>query len=232
MSEQTVAEDKSGGKSGSARRRRAVAVSLIVVVLGGGAWLWYGADVRYWFYPKNFGVIEEGRVYRSGLINCRLQRDTLQRHGIRVIVTMLADKPSDPDQAAEQEAARELGIEIRRFPMKGDGYNRDGDVVAPYVGAVAAICQARREGKPVLVHCSAGASRAGGVTATFRLLVQRKSPRDAHEEMLRYGYSPSRNPGLIRFLNRNMPEIARRLVERGAIESAPEPIPMLPSPDS
>jgi protein tyrosine/serine phosphatase len=84
-----------------------------------------------------------------------------------------------------------------------------------------------REGKPVLVHCAAGAQRTGGVVALYRLLVQGKSPEFAFAEMQKYKYDPRRSPKLLEYVNSHIGEIAEDLVRDGTIERVPDPLPQL-----
>ncbi|MCY2928631.1 MAG: hypothetical protein NTV86_03895 [Planctomycetota bacterium] len=187
---------------------------LALAALATGAW-------AYLYLPgKNWGVVEPGRIYRSGLMQPWQVKRVLKDNNIRVIITMNGRDIEDPKQRAQEEAAAELGIEILRFPMGGDGREADG-TMALHAKAVAAICKARQEGKPVLVQCAAGANRAGGVVATYELLVQRRDPSDVLAEMRKHKYSPERNPKLLEYLNHNMKEAAPELVAIGVIKEVP-----------
>ncbi|MCY2925784.1 MAG: hypothetical protein NT031_10150, partial [Planctomycetota bacterium] len=126
----------------------------------------------------------------------------------------------DPKDRAQERAAAELGIEVLRFPMGGNGLEADGTMTR-HVQAVAAICQARQEGKRVLIQCAAGANRTGGVVATYELLVERLAPRAVLAHMRKFRYSSRANPTLLAYLNRNMPEAAQELVDLGVIEDVP-----------
>lgn len=180
-----------------------------------------GVASAMWYWPaKNWGVVESGAIYRSGLMQPWQARRVLQENGIGVIVTMNAEDASDPKAVAEKNAAAQLGIPILRFPMGGDGMEADGGITR-HVQAVAAICRARQEGKRVLVQCSAGANRTGGVVAMYELLVERLAPRTVLGHMRKYKYSVRENPGLLACLNRNMPLAAQELVDLGVIKEIP-----------
>jgi Dual specificity phosphatase, catalytic domain len=195
-------------------RKRVLVVAGILALLSGVA-------SAMWNWPaKNWGVVEPGGIYRSGLMQTWQVKRVLQEYGIGVIVAMNGKDVNDPKDRAEEEAAAELGIEILRFPMGGDGLEADR-TMARHVQAVAAICKARQEGKRVLVQCSAGANRTGGVVATYELLVKRLSPWAVLTHMRRYKYSLRANPTLLAYLNRNMPDAARSLVSLGVIKDVP-----------
>jgi protein-tyrosine phosphatase len=205
--------------------------TLILVVAVGSALyfgLWRGY-LRRRVFPKNWAAVEAGGVYRSGLIETNLVRRTLEKHGIDVIIALNGRDLSDPKQRVREEAAEDMGIEIHRFPMPGDGIPRDGSIEG-HAQAIATICEAREAGKQVVVQCSAGANRTGGIVAYYRLFIQGKDPAEVYEEMVERNWKPDENPGLIDFLNAHMAEMAERLVELGVIESAPDPLPTLPRP--
>jgi len=181
------------------------------------------AAIRDYFIPKRFDVVEPGRIYRSGQISSNLVRGVLQRHGIRAVVDLTFDNPRDENHQAELAAIAELGIERRLCPLNSDG---TGDV-GIYADAVEAIVAAERAGKPVLVHCAAGAQRTGGVIAIYRMLVQGRGVESAIAEMEAHGYNPEVSPKLVRYLQANLRAIANELYERGAIASIPEPLPCI-----
>jgi protein tyrosine phosphatase (PTP) superfamily phosphohydrolase (DUF442 family) len=195
-------------------------IILYVIILAGAIWTWEEV-VKDRVIPKRWGVVEKGFVYRSGQLSSSLVKRTLENHGIKVIVSLVGRIADDKDQEAETEAAEELGIEVLRFPLGGDG---TGDI-AQYAGAVAAIVEARRVGKPVLVHCAAGAQRTGGAVAFYRLLVEKRSPSFVVKEMARYGWDPKRDRVLLDYIDEHIGELAVMLKERGSIEEVPDPLP-------
>jgi protein tyrosine phosphatase (PTP) superfamily phosphohydrolase (DUF442 family) len=205
-------------------RKRLPAVVLAACLLGGAGWFW--EDVaKDRLIPKRWATVEEGRIYRSGQLSAALVRKMLTRHGIKVIVALTGEIPHDPDQEAEKKVAEELGIELVRLPLSGDG---TGDIHR-YVEAVAAIVEAKRQAKPVLVHCAAGAQRTGGVIACYRLLVEGRPPTYVLDEMRRCGWKP-KDTELLAYLNQNLGAIAARLRDRGIIVAVPDPLPVLPAP--
>ena len=196
-------------------------VWLAVLLVGGGIWLWEDV-IEDRVIPKRFGVVKEGRIYRSGQLSASLIKRTLVKYKIGVIVSLSGDS-DDVDKNAERQAAAELGIERVVFPLGGKG---TGDI-NNYAEAIAAIYEAQEKGKPVLVHCAAGAQRTGGVVATYRLLVEEKAPSFVLAEMKRYGWDPRRNELLLPYINSNMAQLAELLCEMGVINEAPEPLPQL-----
>ena len=207
-------------KTTNRHKTRWLLIVVIVAVAAGGVWGWKAVLERH-FIAKRFGIVEQGSIYRSGQISAPLIKKTLLNYNIRVIVDLTGEDPNDIDQQAEKKAAAELGIEVKRYPLRGNG---TGDV-NNYARAVIAIADAGKRNLPVLVHCAAGAQRTGGVIAAYRLLVQKKDPAFITSEMKRYGWSPKDNPALLPYLNENMADLAIMLKQAGVIDDFSQPLP-------
>ncbi len=190
-----------------------IAAGVVVVF----AFVCWKAGVQYQFYPKRFGTVVEGKIYRSAEISSRLLPGILKKYNIKVIITFTDIEKS------ETTTTQNLGIELLPFPLRGDG---TGDPNT-YIKAIAAINSACLDNKPVLVHCSAGANRTGGVIAVYRLLIEKEDASKVVKEMESYGWNGKGNKNLIPFLNSNMKTIAVMLQEMGVIKQIPEPIPQL-----
>ncbi len=200
----------------------AVVALVFIVILSLVAW---NNGVRDYLFPKNFGVVEPGVLYRSGQISRWQIEPTLTKYNIKTIVALSANA-SHSQMAnidAEIKTAAALGIERKIFPLGGDGTGR----IDEYAQAIAAIDAAKKQGKPVLVHCIAGAQRTGGVIACYEMLVENKPSAEAFEQMRQYGHDPSANPHLLDFLNAHMGELARELVDRRVIDRVPSPLPVI-----
>jgi protein tyrosine/serine phosphatase len=179
--------------------------------------------VRDRFIPKRWGVVEEGKIFRSGQLSRHLVKEMFVTNHIRRVVDLTFDNRNDANHTAEVTTAAELGIEHKLYPLESDG---TGDVHI-YAQAVAAVVDAERLGQPVLVHCYAGSQRTGGVVALYRLLVQHKPPEEVLREMQHYKYDPWESPILLEYLNEHIDEIAADLVRSGTIDRLPEPMPRL-----
>ena len=82
----------------------------------------------------------------------------------------------------------------------------------------------------MLVHCSAGSQRTGGVVAMFRVLIQKRSPESAVAELEQYDWQPNKDQVLLDYLNSHIGELARLLVEMDVIEKIPNTLPVLHPP--
>lgn len=188
-----------------------------------------GAGVAVWeevledrFVARRWGVVEPGMIYRSGQLDSALVERTLTDADIRVIVNLCRHDPDDPDQEAERDVAARHGIEYATFGLRGNG---TGDIQA-YADALAMMARAHRRGDPVLVHCAAGAQRTGAAVAFYRMLVQERAPSEAYREMQYYGWDARDDRELLVYINDNMEQLARLLVEREIIPQVPDPLPV------
>lgn len=193
-----------------------------VVLVSASAVLWHKV-LKDHFIAKRWGQVEPG-LYRSGQLSTSMCKPTLEENNIQVIINLCSPQPKDPEDINEKQVAQELGIDREHFPMPGDG---TGGLEA-YVDALTKLITSKREHKNILVHCSAGTQRTGGVIASYKLLVEGQSPADILKDMRRYGFDPTNNTKLLPHLNKLMPEIAQRLKARGMIEKIPDPIPRFP----
>ena len=187
--------------------RRLEWIALTLVLLGGAAWIWNSNPVRLKdrVMPREFAKVEP-RLYRSGQIDRGLLEGVLNEYGIDFVVDLQNDERG-VDQDEERRLLAEKGLRHVRIPMPGSGI-ADAD---SYARAVAAIQNALDEGSNVLVHCTAGGRRTGGVLAAWELLVRGDEVR-ANQELERcaYGADPAR---LRAFLISNLAAISARLRE-------------------
>lgn len=194
----------------------------LVALVAAAVLLWEGV-LEYRFVAKRWGVVEPGSIYRSGQVSKWLIGDVLQSHNIQVIIDMNGIESDDEHQQQEIQVARERNIELHRCQLGGDG---TGDVQS-YAEALKVLADSQEAGKPVLVHCSAGAQRTGGVVAFYRLLIQGRPPAFVYNEMQEYGWDPVGDRVLLDYINDHMAELANLLVSNGVLERVPDPLPVL-----
>jgi len=207
---------------------RVLAAAAAVLFVAFFCWAYGSAPInlRERIFPKNLAAVEPGWLYRSGQIRPNLIENTLRDLDIELIVDLTHDLGDrDASQVAERRAAEKLGIEIRRFPLNGTGTG----AINHYVGAIAEIARAEREGRRVLVHCRAGDRRTGGVIAAYQILVKGEPVAEAREELERFSRRRGVETNLTRFLREHLDEIAQGLVETGVITRLPDPMPTLAS---
>jgi protein tyrosine phosphatase (PTP) superfamily phosphohydrolase (DUF442 family) len=219
-------EKLSTGKENGPRPRRytrSIALTTIILACVASTVALWTVVLRDRIVPKRFGVVVPGKVFRSGQISRSLIANVVDRHGIRTIIDLNGLDPKDADQRAEMEVSDAKGIQHLRFPLHGDATGQ----IERYAGAVAALVESERDGRPVLVHCAAGTQRTGACVSFYRLLVRNDPPESVYRELMSYGWDPRTNRVLLDYVNGHMRELATLLVERHTIDREPNPLPIL-----
>ncbi|MDA0791196.1 MAG: hypothetical protein O2780_17275 [Proteobacteria bacterium] len=202
----------------SLRRRIFIATAVVMAVILVAAA--FNEFVKPRIFPKRFGVVIEDSLYRSGRIHPDLLKSVLEKHRIDTIVTLTVEVEGHEFQTAERAIADELGIEIARFPLAGDG---TGDMVS-YIGAIKKIDAELDQGRRVLVHCAAGTQRTGGVLFLYETLIGEVAPATAFAEMQRYDFDPVDNPRLLPYLEQILPGVTRGLAREGIVITSTPPV--------
>ncbi len=209
--------------------RLAIVLVALVAAVAGGAWL-YRYAVRDNLFPKNFGVVEQGKVYRSGKLTPAAFRTIHAEHGIRTIIDLGAWGAGSDGDRREQRTAEALGIERYRFELVGDGTGNPNH----YVHTLRLLTDPAKQ--PVLVHCGAGAERTGIAVMLYRSVTVGTPIEQAYEEAKRYGHDPERNPRLREVLDRYAQPIldayraGTQIAVPGEVEPVPDPVPVALGP--
>src|ERR1700723_3451982 len=81
----------------------------VVILIAAGLGTWFiCVNAGRWkdrFVPRKLRTVEAGQIYASGQIDRHLLRQVLVDDHIKVIVSLVSDDPTDPDVAAEMQAA-------------------------------------------------------------------------------------------------------------------------------
>ncbi len=223
--ESTVVSSRPAEANVSVGRRRRVFIFAIVgaaavAAIGAGVWFFV---LRDRFVPKRFGVVIPGEVYRSGQISRHLIAEVIDRYRIGTIIDLNGFDPSDPDQQAEATVSQSKGVRHCCFPLRGNGTGK----IERYADAIEALVNSQRNGRPVLVHCYAGAQRTGACVSFYRLLIRQDPPESVYEELVRYGWDPESDQVLVDYVNSHMRELATLLVQRHVLDRVPLTIPAL-----
>ncbi|MCU1348871.1 MAG: protein tyrosine/serine phosphatase [Acidobacteria bacterium] len=143
--------------------------------------------------PPNFGVVEEGKIYRGAQPDAA-NLEALQRRGIRTIVKL---NGSDP---AEEAAATRLGMQIVSVPLDartvGNAQSCD-DVERAYQAIT------NPSNWPVYVHCTHGRDRTGYLVGLYRERAERWAYPRVEQELEQYGHGS--------FWRRLLPNISHAL---------------------
>lgn len=143
---------------------------------------------------RNFRVVRDGVLYRSGQMTRAGLERALHDYGIRTVVS-LRDREipgeAPPDQAEEEFCKKMEVRHVRITPRNWEG----PDLVPPVeVGVQQFLAVMRDPGNyPVLVHCFAGIHRTGAYTAIYRMELEGWASERALTEMKACGYDNLEN---------------------------------------
>jgi len=186
--------------------------AVVVVALGS---LGYTEFVRPNTHPKNFGVVEEGKLYRSGELTPAATEKVVREHHVRTIVDLGAYVADPVAERVASRTAAALGLERHVFRLEGDGTGNPN----AYVEALRIIQDPAKQ--PVLVHCSAGSQRTGACVLLYREIVQGKAIDTQWEEAYSHGHDPARNPKLKPYLEQWHAKIGEAVRNGKLIEGEP-----------
>lgn len=184
--------------------------AVIAIVLALGVWFALAGVVPN-LVPKNFGVVEDGSVYRSGVLTSAAMHDVIDGHGVRTVIDLGAHEPGTAAQRREEEVVRVMGARYVRLPLYGDGTGDPNQ----YVRALRIMTDP--DAQPVLVHCSAGSERTGAAVAFYRMIVAGEPLDEAYAECAQFRHDPARNERLRPYLERWHAEVERAFRDGGEI---------------
>jgi len=184
--------------------RNAALISLACFLVGWG----YKEQVHPHIFPKNFGPVVEGQIYRSGELTPATTEKVVRRHGIRLIVDLGAHELGTSEELLAQRTAADLGVERVRLPLFGDAQGDPNQ----YVRALRLATDPANQ--PVLIHCAAGSERTGCAVAMYRNIYEGVPLEQGLAEATTYKHDPSDNPHVMRML-REWTDDVRRALETG-----------------
>lgn len=206
-----------------AKNKKSLKVAITIFVMIGASVLVWEEFLEDRLVAKRWGVVEPGKIYRSGQISNHLIEPMLRENKIQKVIALNGSDLKKLYLKTEVETARKLKIDHQVLHLIGDGTGN----VEDYAEAVAEIMRCEKAGKPVLVHCAAGAQRTGGVVAAYRMLVQKKTPDEAYQELLQYDWKPHKDQALIDYLNQNLAALSKLLEQKIDWYEPPTTIPVI-----
>ena len=159
----------------------------LVLGLAVAAWLGIKHGRKFVLYDK-LGMVEAGRVYRSGQLKGFQIERLARRRGLRTVVALREADVRDTVIREQEELCRRLGIDLVWIEMPGCGRG----TYEAYDEALRVLEDETR--LPALMHCARGTHRTGAVAAAYRVGVQGWAPEDAMAEMPRYRFRPRGHP--------------------------------------
>ncbi|MEX2218093.1 MAG: hypothetical protein WD749_04975 [Phycisphaerales bacterium] len=204
------------------RVRRALLLAIAGAALLGLA---YKPAIHANLFPKNFGEVDPGKVYRAGQLSPAQFRAIHERHGIRTIIDLGSFEPGDPGEARNQRTADALGIPRYVFDLEGDATGNPNW----YVHTLRIMTDPAKQ--PVLVHCGAGSERTSCAVILYDALIHNAPIDEGYAAASRFKHDPARNPHLKGVLDRHAQDILNAVTDRTQVRDAdpiPDPAPAKP----
>ena len=141
---------------------------------------------RLWYLEEqgNFHPITPGEAYRSAQLDKDELEYYIRKFGIRSIINVRGKKNSQPWYMEEIETCRNLNVrhyDFKLSPKKAPSSQRIQELLRLY----------RIAPRPVLIHCKAGADRAGLAAALWTMVIDGEPKSEARRHLsIRYGHMP------------------------------------------
>jgi protein-tyrosine phosphatase len=141
--------------------------------------------VRKHIMWDNFGVVQSGKIYRSGQLKPRQLNEAIRRYRLRSVLNLHHNRIGNG--AAEAQLMRDMGVKYYCTAWPGNG------VVAESHLRWAYEIISDQANQPILVHCARGTNRTGAVVAYYRIYHSKWSRERIRDEMVRHRHRPHSN---------------------------------------
>lgn len=140
---------------------------------------------------RNFRVVEDGVLYRSGQLTPSGLEQVIHDYGIKTVVTLRTTRTAAaPPDTWEEGVCRAKGLKHVRIVPRVWGADEKGEIPAEQAVQEFLAVMEKKENHPVLVHCFAGIHRTGTMCAIFRMEYHGWTVERSMEEMQLYGFAP------------------------------------------
>jgi|GEM_PF-436904 len=197
MTEKSAESPTTPTSEKSSKKKLVLAIIVLLTLVAGV--IWYADDGHELFWPKRWGVVQEGAIYRSGEPLPRAAKRAVAEMGVKTIIDLGAHTPGTEEEITAQQTAEELGVTRYRFGLIGDATGDPND----YVAALTLMNDPANQ--PVWVHCAAGSERTGMLIALHRIINDGWDIDRAYDETHQYDHDD--NPHLREMLDRWLPDI-------------------------
>lgn len=147
-------------------------------------------DALHWVLGFNLYAVAEGRAYRSRQPTPGFLDFVVEELGIRTVVNLRGENVGEYWYDAEAKRLGELGVTLVNIGMSASHPPSPERLLQLYETFLTAE-------HPILIHCQAGADRAGAASAIWRMTVLEQSRQDALAELdCRFGHFREFTPAM------------------------------------
>jgi tyrosine-protein phosphatase SIW14 len=168
-----------------------------IVLVASLAGLVVAGPVGYTYYRnnnfRNFRIVEDDVLYRSGQLSPRAFEQVIQERQIRTVVSLRTTRVPGrlPPDSWEEAYCAAHGLKHIRIVPRVWCADEKGEIPAEQAVQEFLKVMDNRSNYPVLVHCFAGIHRTGTMCAIFRLEYHHWPVERAIHEMQQYGFDPA-----------------------------------------
>jgi len=204
--------------AGPARARRGPATVVVIAAAVLAAVAVYRGGIKGNLSPKNFGVVDQGLVYRSGQLTPSAMRMVKDKYHIKTVIDLGSYEPDQRGEQRNQQVADALGITRYVMDLEGDSTGNPNY----YVQALRLMTDPANQ--PVLVHCGAGSERSGCAVVLYNAIKHGTPLDEGLKDAEKFKHNPRRNPKLAQTIKTWAEPIMNAYRSGGPVAGA-EPLP-------
>lgn len=143
---------------------------------------------------QNFGVVEDGKLYRSAQLNETEMAEIVQKYQIKTVISLRGSPGRTMFYEPESETLAKLGVRYEFIGMSDDHF--------PHQDEVKKLIEIFQNAPgPILIHCRVGADRTGMVAALYEKVIQNKTVDEALEQVsFKYWHVRAFHPAMSDFI--------------------------------
>ncbi|HHE33263.1 MAG TPA: protein tyrosine phosphatase [Chlorobaculum parvum] len=155
-------------------KKSLIAIVLFILIAAG----------YFFFFFTNFHEVDRGVLYRSKQMSAVQLDEAIKQYGIQTVINLRGASVGSDWYRDEVRISKSRHVDHLDFRLSATHY-----VPPATLDSMMTIAESAR--KPILVHCQAGADRAGLFSAAWKLKIDKTSPEEASRQLsVLYGHVP------------------------------------------